>query len=160
MLADIITGILTDTFIGVGISIKNKIVLFVIGLLVMAISTRALFYIYSLPPANVEDYYNTQINYSIAYFEDSKNYSNVILVSREQNYIISSRIWQKSYSPETVIDKLNNVRRAKTWLSSPDSNEIKGIITKGFSIDPSIELFGITKINMAGVFWLVIFRTR
>jgi hypothetical protein len=138
LLADFLAEFLTYSLVDLGTHVKGKTVLLVFGLLVIVASIGGLLYVYSLPPTTVEDYHNTEIGYSRAYLDDSKNYSNVILVSGEQNYVISSRIWQKSYSSETVVDNLNNYRRAKVWLSSPDSHEIKGIVTQGFSIDPSV----------------------
>lgn len=138
MLADLLTDFLTYTLIGSAATIRNKTILIVFGLITLVASTVLFFYFRSLPPINVENYYSTEINYSRVYYEKNTDSSEIILVSGEQDYKIYYQIWTKAYSPEVIVDGLAKSNRAKIWLVSTDSHEIKGIITSTFIIDPAL----------------------
>ena len=151
-LADLLTDVTRNTLIISASSIRNKTILIVFGVLTFAVSTGLLFYFRSLPPTAIENYYGTEISYSRVYYDRNTDNRKIVLVSEGRNYNISYTIWQKQYSPETIINELTKSNRAKVWLDSPDSSQIKGIVSSTFSIDPSIGITWDKENRNAGIY--------
>ena len=138
LLAELVSGILSDSVIAGAARSRNKKFLIGFVLLTSLASIGLLCYLYSLPTVSADSFYETEISFSGAYyFKDSRN-REIRLVSENKEYRIYSRIWEKDFEPETIVRQLNSTNKATIWIESSESTEVKGIRATVFSIDPDV----------------------
>lgn len=149
----LLISILTPRFA----SNRNRLPYYILGLLCLAVSAASLFlYWIVYVPVTQEDYYRTTIVYTKCYSINPKEHRAIILETSDKKYRLYHGLWRQAYADEYVLNALSRSSRATVWLAGKDKDDIKGIATEHFNIEPSVGVDWDTS-NRAALLWLAFF---
>ncbi|MCI0564568.1 MAG: hypothetical protein MN733_39375 [Nitrososphaera sp.] len=139
ILSELLSNIATHLAIHKLALARKKNLYYILGFICIAVSGLLLFlYVFVYTSTLVENYTIITIEYSNCYAINPIEYRRIVLDAGTNKYEIYHPLWRKDYDEEMVISNLRKSMQATIWLASNDSNDIKGISTQFFKIDPSI----------------------